>query len=353
MDAGMAESRSLTTISEADFDAIESAVMETDRGRWFLKEYARRNRHADTQLVLDAIGRLEQAVAGDRVAQDIERMRATLKEMATAISRTKTEIASIHSAEQDGSLFKATEALDGITRTTERATSDILAAAEHVQECAWTLREDGADTHLCDELDRRATEIYTACSFQDITAQRTAKIVHTLRYLESRIDAMIASWDQADGASAAQGGSAQHPGSARPGLESLDLDQSDIDSVIVGDDLFDGTATEPPVDRAFDRSNATGISEVAFTLVEEGSTAASAEQVDDGPAGPAPRPEQMAVALPPRAALDFHDDVEWVETTDYVAESAPAPQTASAASAKEALAEIDLMSTRDKLRAFT
>src|SRR3954465_7001349 len=156
----MADGRSLTTISAADYDAIESAVMETDRGRWFLKEYTRRNRNADTQVLLDAIGRLEQAVAGERGAPEMDRPRANLKEMATAIDRTKADIASAHAVEQEHSrLFEASEALDAITRTTELPTSDILAAAENIQESAWTLREGGADPQLCDELDRRATEI--------------------------------------------------------------------------------------------------------------------------------------------------------------------------------------------------
>lgn len=42
-----------------DFIAILSAVMETERGRWFLAEFARRNRHAETDRVLTAIARLE------------------------------------------------------------------------------------------------------------------------------------------------------------------------------------------------------------------------------------------------------------------------------------------------------
>src|SRR5215217_7888069 len=147
----MADGRSLTTISEADYDAIESAVMETERGRWFLREYARRNRNADTQVLLGAIEKLEKVVTGERVAQDVDRLRLDLKEMATTIARTKTEISAIHAVEQEHShLFVASEALDAITRQTEQATSDILAAAEHVQEAAWTLREEGANPALCD-----------------------------------------------------------------------------------------------------------------------------------------------------------------------------------------------------------
>ena len=229
----MSERRSLPSINDADYEAIEAAVMETERGRWFLKEHARRNRQADTNVLLAAIDRLERAVAGDQVAQDLNRLRAHLKEMATAIARTKGEIAVIHAVERDHShLYVASEALDSITRQTEQATSDILAGAEHIQESAWALRQNGVNASLCDELDRRATEIYTACSFQDLTSQRIAKIIQTLRYLEGSINAMIAIWDGAD--------ADLTPNPSKPGFGPLagelpgeDLSQSDVDSVIV------------------------------------------------------------------------------------------------------------------------
>src|SRR6202008_1960405 len=53
-----------TQPSEADYDAIREAFMETTRGRWFLGEFAKRNRNADTRLVLDAVARIEQTLAG-------------------------------------------------------------------------------------------------------------------------------------------------------------------------------------------------------------------------------------------------------------------------------------------------
>ena len=170
--------------------------METARGRWFLSEFAQRNRTADTKVLLEAISRLEQAVTGERAAQNMDRVRFDLMEMAKAIARTKERDRG-HPVPGPSSRAVSPpppKSLDAIVRTTERATSDILEAAEHVQETAWTLREKGADEDLCGELDRRATEIYTACSFQDLTAQRTGKIVNTLRYLEGRINAMIDIW---------------------------------------------------------------------------------------------------------------------------------------------------------------
>ena len=53
---------------DSDFATIHAAVMETARGRWFLDEYARRNRMADTRMILDAMAKLEHAVAAGPAA---------------------------------------------------------------------------------------------------------------------------------------------------------------------------------------------------------------------------------------------------------------------------------------------
>src|SRR3954452_4964312 len=55
---------------EADYDAIREAFMETSRGRWFLSEYARRNRNADTRMVLDAVARIEDNLAAQKAAPE-------------------------------------------------------------------------------------------------------------------------------------------------------------------------------------------------------------------------------------------------------------------------------------------
>src|SRR5690349_799711 len=104
--------------TEADYDAILAAVMETMRGRWFLAEFAQRNRTADTSLVLEAIARVEASLREARPAAPIapaERMRVDLVEMATAIAKTRAEIASIKpEGDHKGSLTEASEELDSI-----------------------------------------------------------------------------------------------------------------------------------------------------------------------------------------------------------------------------------------------
>jgi hypothetical protein len=68
----MSDGQGVTPISEADYEQIEAAVMETERGRWFLREFARRNRTADTEMLLAAIERLARAIAWRDAAGEIE-----------------------------------------------------------------------------------------------------------------------------------------------------------------------------------------------------------------------------------------------------------------------------------------
>ncbi|ODN71453.1 hypothetical protein [Methylobrevis pamukkalensis] len=242
----MTQTQLPSPLREQDFEAIENAVMETERGRWFLAEYARRHRAADTIEVLGAIGKLERMLHRER-RPDIDRIRLDIGEMKDAIERTKAEIAEIKFEDANGSRFnQASDELDAIVSQTERATSDILEAAEKIQEIAWTMREAKIDEEICEAVETLTTTIYTACSFQDLTGQRTHKVVHVLRYLESRIDAMIDIWGMEEGETRpSRGASTANPMDTRPDahllngpqLDGLGIDQSDIDGMLASDDL--------------------------------------------------------------------------------------------------------------------
>src|ERR1700716_1940423 len=219
--------------SAADYDAIFAAVMETARGRWFLGEFAKRNRNADSELVLAALDRVEAVWRQRDHSSPTERVKFDLLEMAKAIAQTKAEIAAITpEGEAKGTLLEATEELDSIVRTTEHATSTILAAAEQVQEIAWTLRERGTECDACDALDQRATDIYSACSFQDLTGQRTRKVVEVMRFLEERIEAMIDIWGATEAASPAE--PVGHAPRIDDGGTEGHLDQPHIDEMMPG-----------------------------------------------------------------------------------------------------------------------
>ena len=71
--------------TDADYDAIREAFMETARGRWFLGEYARRNRSADTAMVLDAVARIERSIAAQKAPPS--------DELSTALAAVKDVVA--------------------------------------------------------------------------------------------------------------------------------------------------------------------------------------------------------------------------------------------------------------------
>jgi chemotaxis regulatin CheY-phosphate phosphatase CheZ len=195
-----------------------------------MSEHARRNRQADTKLVLEAIEKLERMIARHE-GPESDRVRVDLVEMMNAITRTKVEIASIRPTRHTGNHFdQASTELDAIVSTTEKATSEILASTERVQEIAWTLREQGVDESVCDMLDANATEVYAACSFQDLTGQRIRKVIEVLRFLEARIDAMIKIWRLDDlefvpSEDALLAAPARHPAAMGEGLEQHRVDE--------------------------------------------------------------------------------------------------------------------------------
>jgi len=172
---GVAESAPDASDEQREYGAILAAVMETPRGRWFIEEFTRRNRTADTDKLLsaiEAIGNVAQAATAP--AQTVDVLRLELQEMSASIQQTRSEIAAIKPTDGGNNrIMSATGELDAIVTATERTTSEILAAAERTQEIAEKLKEQGANEDLCDELEAHATAIFMACSFQDITGQRT------------------------------------------------------------------------------------------------------------------------------------------------------------------------------------
>lgn len=128
-------------LTEADYEAICATVMQTARGRWFLAEYARRNRNADTRMVLDAVERIEAAMA--RTPQPTPVDHAPVDHgpaIATAMAKARARAAEIAGCTGD-------------------AAAIVQESVQALREITWTLREWGTDSGLCDQLDSHVTAI--------------------------------------------------------------------------------------------------------------------------------------------------------------------------------------------------
>ena len=157
--------------AEGEFEAILSVFSETARGRWFLDEYTRRNRNADTTMVLDAVTRLEAAMAKQHADR---RMRELLEDLGDIASEARSSIA------------EATQG-PGATDLAEPARRGTRA----IREITWTLRECGLDSDLCDEVDIQIDAIDRAFD-RVIAADQRGTIIAILQQLTLQIETLSA-----------------------------------------------------------------------------------------------------------------------------------------------------------------
>jgi hypothetical protein len=133
--------------SEEDYEAISQAFMETSRGRWFLGEYAKRNRNADTRMVLDAVARIEESLAAQ-------------KQPAPASGLEEALIAISHAV--DHAQAAASAAIDSLAL--EENLAPVRKGTRIIREISWQWREIGADSRICDLLDSQVKAIEVGCA---------------------------------------------------------------------------------------------------------------------------------------------------------------------------------------------
>lgn len=137
--------------SEEDYAAISAAFMETSRGRWFLGEYAKRNRNADTRMVLDAVARIEDSLSAQRQAAA-----AAIRDehLAQALGALRGAI--------EAAQASAMSALDGVSF--EQNLAPVRKGVRVIREISWRLREIGNDGRICDIIDSQASAIEAGAS---------------------------------------------------------------------------------------------------------------------------------------------------------------------------------------------
>ena len=122
--------------SETDYVAIQEAFMETSRGRWFLGEYAKRNRNSDTRMVLDAVARIEETLAASKkpvrdplLDQALQSLRAALTQAREAANTAVADLA------------------------LEQNLAPVRKGVRIIREISWRWREIGGDGRICDLID--------------------------------------------------------------------------------------------------------------------------------------------------------------------------------------------------------
>lgn len=107
--------------------------------------------------------------------------------MAHEIANMKEELSRLNLIDmRNEHIPTAGRELDAIVEATEEATNTIMTAAEEIM---------SADPNEIDAFQvlvgEKVTDIFQACSFQDITGQRISKVVQTLNALDTRITTLV------------------------------------------------------------------------------------------------------------------------------------------------------------------
>jgi len=160
--------------SEHDYAAIEAAVMETERGRWFLAEHAARHRVADTEAVLAAIGRMEAATP--RIPANVE---AVLKDIGAVLAMAR--------AASRGSGPESHPAHLRPMQVADSAITAVRRVAEKIHTVALNLRDKAqAPTHA-NALDHYCRDLESASALQEKAILQLSELAGVVEAIEEKL----------------------------------------------------------------------------------------------------------------------------------------------------------------------
>lgn len=291
--------------NEQDYDAIREAFMETARGRWFLGEYAKRNRNADTRMVLDAVAKIEETLAAQRQPVVEDRLPEALVEIRRAIREAETiALAAFDPAAIEASL------------------APIPRGVRIIKEISWRWREIGADGRICDLIDSQLASIEAACGqAQAVDPRVELRIAFDL--LKDRVD-------QTEGSATPQAGApvpeAASPVAEAPPVETAPAAKASEASVAVRETPQDIAAAAEP-------EAATSAAE-AFAAAEQALHAAAApERAAESQTAVESRTAVQDVALDQAAPEAVAPEIAAHDNTSFEAPDAEPAAVADAADA--------------------
>jgi chemotaxis protein CheZ len=183
--------------NERDFKRLPptfDAGDEADR----LPEFAAE--HASLRALIERRGETDRA-ARERAQAQIAEAQAFKRELEliyAAVERSRGAMAAFSADAPDSDrTARTSRELAAIVASTERATQSILQAAEEIDHAAGTLSaalKSGHDKGLAQDIQERVVQIFEACNFQDLTGQRVAHVLGTLKLLEEHTARLLDIW---------------------------------------------------------------------------------------------------------------------------------------------------------------
>jgi len=182
------------TALTSDYDAIERAIRETTRGRWFLNCYLQRNRSAETRVLLDAIARLEAAMRDSGHMVDALAPAEALAKIAETLADAREDIARMVSDDAATVTLPVKRfSFGSIPRSARAATHAMRDAAVEIDKAAGALRDAGVFHGVAKSISEKAEEIIRACAVQEQSIGQMQRVSMLIADVEAEIISVMES----------------------------------------------------------------------------------------------------------------------------------------------------------------
>jgi hypothetical protein len=266
---------------DSEYDAVYAAVSATERGRWFLTEFANRHRHADTDSLMAALARIEAGVNGGGAQRPSTAVGQELKALAALVAQIRTMLG-----------------------------SDTAGAVERVHDIAFSLRERAFDAELCNTLD---------ASLRDMSADRSRELIDDLA---ARLDKLIKL--SSTGETGGEGTPTFETNLVQPSVavraEATESERDDGASLRL----------DPAVIEFSARRKSAPVASLALSLADAASAIAPQSEALSS-VMPALEPDETELPEP-QAEMSISDVPRWhIEAPDFFFQAAASPETADRA----------------------
>lgn len=188
----MSHSTPNITALASDYYAIERALRETTRGRWFLNCYLERNRSAETHLLLDAIARLEGAMRENGHIASSFAPSDTIAMIAEAIADARSEMKRMVATDQPTPhLPTARFSFADLSQPVSAAASDIRDAARAIEIAVSALRDAGVFQGVSRQIAGDVQTIVGACAAQERAILQVQRMAALIGEIEAEIMAAM------------------------------------------------------------------------------------------------------------------------------------------------------------------
>jgi hypothetical protein len=165
--------------AQADYEAIYTEIMATERGRNFLREYASRQRQPETNTLIAIIRRLEAAMRENSQPSLPGALTRGLADLGAAIGQIESALSA-----------------------SANSLHDVHVAAERLQDAAMTLHQRKIEAELRDTLEAAIGEVGSAIMRHDAAAAHALGLAALIRELARSLNDIVARPAAADSGAA-------------------------------------------------------------------------------------------------------------------------------------------------------